>query len=143
MKTELYRKIKIKSEEDLPKENRKYFVHIKGVFEDKLYFLWDTTIKSYFKKKNVDWYLLPIELPTEEEVRLTNIKPVDKFPVPLQPTETSENKIILRDGGPKLEISLRDRLIDYEKFCGKFYSIEPIDKYINHLKPHGNNKTNY
>ena len=71
---EYYRKVFIKSEEDLPKEDGDYIVHSKSygwtgianwkAFENPNY----PEYNQYLWLLNYDWYLLPVELPSVEEI---------------------------------------------------------------------------
>jgi hypothetical protein len=82
MKTQLYRKVEIKSEEDLPDSDKSFIVHTKqhyngesglriGVLHPDDY--------NWYQELNgdsiydVDWYLLPVELPTDEEIETESI----------------------------------------------------------------------
>lgn len=72
-KETIYRKVFIRSEDDLPKERGFYFIHYKYPYErlhtqmSCVYF--DESIKGLWHGKDwYDWYLLPVELPTEEEI---------------------------------------------------------------------------
>ena len=64
----LYRKVIIKSEDDLPKKSGYYTIHPKQTSK------WHTETFRYEKGDNVywlrviDWYLEPIELPSGEEI---------------------------------------------------------------------------
>jgi hypothetical protein len=73
MKTELYKKVWIKSVEDLPKDTGSYYVHDRSYSEDFI-------ITDYFDKEqngifhwlqNIDWYLQPIEQIYEEAEPVT------------------------------------------------------------------------
>jgi hypothetical protein len=65
----IYRKVFIRGEEDLPVKMGDYFVHEKNRPE------WD--LNSYFYASdhtpiwmnNIDWYLLPVPLPSDEEIK--------------------------------------------------------------------------
>ena len=73
MKDETFRKVFIKSEEDLPKEGQKCICHL--IADDELI---ETAIfqsvhtKSWFK--NVDWYLQPISQPEQEQMDESEMK---------------------------------------------------------------------
>jgi len=64
----IYRKVFIKSEADLPEETDHFTVHLKGKSK------WFTDNLRYEKGDNsywmvlVDWYLQPVELPSDEEI---------------------------------------------------------------------------
>lgn len=68
----IYRKVYIRSEDDLPKEAGFYFVnwtpgHAHHTTMAAQYY--DESIKGlWFGKGWFDWYLLPVELPTEKEI---------------------------------------------------------------------------
>jgi len=80
MKTELYKKVFIKSEDDLPKEKGYYFVKKKAPdkrshgfreYDVPIDIRWSNINFAQGKQdwlSNIDWYLQPIEIPTEEEV---------------------------------------------------------------------------
>lgn len=68
MKTEIYKKVYIRSEEDLPKEEKEYFVGLKGNYDRTIdvycyYSDNDIAIKQWMD--NIDWYLQPIEITDE------------------------------------------------------------------------------
>ena len=74
MKEELYKKVYIKTEEDLPKESGYYFVKRRNAsIPDTLYYsllaLYIEKLKPYWVSQ-VDWYLIPIEQRevTDEEI---------------------------------------------------------------------------
>lgn len=64
----IYRKVFIHGEEDLPKETGFYIANVKdwGI-SDRHFLVGD---KDYFKGwiEDIDWYLLPVSLPTEKEI---------------------------------------------------------------------------
>jgi len=70
----IYRKVFIRGEEDLPVKMGDYFVHEKNRPE------WD--LNSYFYASdhtpiwmnNIDWYLLPVPLPSDEEIEKASIE---------------------------------------------------------------------
>jgi len=66
----LYRKVHIHGEEDLPKEEGHYVVHDKQ--EDKVFQLGFFLEPKYdlpaIWMSIVDWYLLPVPLPNDEEI---------------------------------------------------------------------------
>lgn len=70
----IYRKVFIHGEEDLPKEKGFYFVHWKHP-DDKIHTqmsvqFYDESIKGlWFGKDWYDWYLLPVPLPSDEEIK--------------------------------------------------------------------------
>jgi hypothetical protein len=71
---QIYKKIIIKSESDLPKEDGDYIICSN---KDNPYHY--TRVRSFtndqselFWINNVDWYLLPVELPSEEEIETTS-----------------------------------------------------------------------
>lgn len=69
---ELYRKVEIKSADDLPKEDGNYFVKLKDSRISISVYYWENK-EPGFKKvwlECVDWYLQPFELdlPTEAEI---------------------------------------------------------------------------
>ena len=71
---EYYKKIFIKSADDLPKEEGYYFVETKANTDRKMdLFYWRFTNFAQGKEcwlHDIDWYLMPVEfdLPTEEEI---------------------------------------------------------------------------
>jgi len=73
MKTELFKKVYIHSEKDLPKEAGFYFLHWKHT-NDRMHTqmgvqYYDESIKGlWFGKGWYDWYLLPVTLPSDEEI---------------------------------------------------------------------------
>ena len=77
----IYRKVFIKSEADLPEDKAEYFVHIKERIES-LYRSGINTLTSdypedLFKEiwmNNIDWYLQPVELPSDEEIKKEALK---------------------------------------------------------------------
>ncbi len=79
MKTELFKKVYIRSEDDLPKEQVRYFVYTKEYQERPNVFYWfPNNIECRSRWLNqVDWYLQPIseeeylasKLPSEEEIK--------------------------------------------------------------------------
>ena len=100
----IYRKVFIKSEADLPEKEGRYFVKIKGLPPEVI----DIDIEYYSirlnrgdKKNwinNIDWYLQPVELPSDEEIEKAG-------------NEYSEECFAIEDfvAGMKL---LRDKLIN-------------------------------
>ena len=76
MKTEYFKKVYIKSEEDLPKEMGDYLVLRKTGYRTLLHFPFEGDVgwkaDRYNWLHNVDWYLLPVTLPvtlpTDEEI---------------------------------------------------------------------------
>jgi hypothetical protein len=72
MKTELFKKVYIKSEADLPKEGS-YIAHFTS---DSVEFLSCEIISVIYRirskvtKITIDWYLQPIEIPSDEEIKL-------------------------------------------------------------------------
>jgi len=74
MKAELYRKVIIKTEADLPKKKDNYFIHFKSKFiitKDSECYIGYTDYSEKKKDewlKDIDWYLLPVDLPTDEEI---------------------------------------------------------------------------
>jgi hypothetical protein len=104
---ELYKKIWIKSESDLPKESDYYFTHRKLNYEiwpnhpfDITYFngnIADTTYNNFWKA--VDWYLQPIEQIEEEAEPVTisrdQVSPEDK--TTFNPETIKPDKIELMD----------------------------------------------
>jgi DNA modification methylase len=64
MKTELYRKVIIKSKTDLPKEEGEYIAH--NMFNN-IISNWASRNKNQWMER-IDWYLLPVDLPTDEEL---------------------------------------------------------------------------
>jgi len=73
MKTELFKKVYIHSEKDLPKEAGFYFLHWKHT-NDRMHTqmgvqYYDESIKGlWFGKGWYDWYLLPVSIPSDEEI---------------------------------------------------------------------------
>lgn len=72
MKTELFKKVYIKSEADLPKEMGDYLVLRKTGYGTLLHFPFEGDVgwkaDRYNWLHNVDWYLLPVSLPSDEEI---------------------------------------------------------------------------
>jgi hypothetical protein len=69
MKTELFKKVYIKSESDLPKEDGAYFCHYKQYGENSTHFTKTNLARVYTRETEIDWYLLPIQepvMPTDE-----------------------------------------------------------------------------
>jgi len=70
----IYRKIFIKTKEDLPKVNNDYIVRLHPIADDigKQVELrkFNPNNQNHINwwKDNIDWYLLPIEEPTDEEI---------------------------------------------------------------------------
>lgn len=72
---ELYRKVEIRSENDLPKKGGDYFVQLKTGYGRILHFPfngdvgWNIDVHDWIQ--NVDWYLQPYELDllTDEEIK--------------------------------------------------------------------------
>jgi hypothetical protein len=67
MKTELYRKVEIKSENDLPKIKDDYFVHVKNGWSKDTYVSWESKNDNEYWLYSFDWYLQP--LPDETKVK--------------------------------------------------------------------------
>jgi hypothetical protein len=72
MKTEYFKKVYIKSEEDLPKEMGDYLVLRKTGYGTLLHFPFEGDVgwkaDRYNWLHNVDWYLLPVTLPSDDEI---------------------------------------------------------------------------
>jgi hypothetical protein len=72
METDYFKKVYIKSEDDLPKEAGFYFVnwtpgHAHNTTMGVVYY--DESIKGlWFGKGWYDWHLLPVTLPSDEEI---------------------------------------------------------------------------
>jgi len=73
----VYVPIEIKSQEDLPKDQILH-VGLKSGFEELIYiegkeikkpWKFDDDDKPIVKMENIDWYLQPVEMPTEEEMK--------------------------------------------------------------------------
>ena len=68
----IYRKVFIKSEADLPEEETYYFVKTKGYYDRNIdIFYWRKTNFLQGKQNwlnSIDWYLQPVELPSDEEI---------------------------------------------------------------------------
>jgi len=62
---EYYRKVFIKSAEDLPKKSDMYIVGINGEVKDFPIIIDEEDAE--WSVKNIDWYLLSVELPSDEE----------------------------------------------------------------------------
>ena len=70
----VYRKVFVKSEADLPEREGRYFVKLKGLPPEVI----DIAVGYYnlspncgYKEEwldNIDWYLQPVELPSDEEI---------------------------------------------------------------------------
>jgi hypothetical protein len=67
MKTEIYKKVYIQSEVDLPKDANWYFIFQSSRGMDVLFYTGDLENKTNWLSK-VDWYLLPVELPSDEKI---------------------------------------------------------------------------
>jgi hypothetical protein len=61
MKTELYKKVYIKSEVDLPKEDGVYFCHYKRFGENSTHLFKTNLARKTTWETEIDWYLQPIE----------------------------------------------------------------------------------
>jgi len=65
----IYRKVIIKSTDDLPKEGQKVYSHnVNGDFEETIYYPNKIFCGDNWWLKYIDWYLLPVDLPTDEEL---------------------------------------------------------------------------
>jgi len=67
----LYKKVKIKSQEDLPTKDGYYFVNVGDKYDiPEDVFRWENG-NDRIKRDwlDIDWYLQPVEMPTEEEIR--------------------------------------------------------------------------
>ena len=79
MKTaEYYVKVEVKTKADLPKDNGDYFAHRIGYFEISLHTFKIGVPKMHMNHayypiwwiKNVDWYLLPVQIELPSEVKI-------------------------------------------------------------------------
>jgi len=78
---QIYRKVYIRSEANLPEKVGLYFAYIRDD-KNKTCQWYDSDLKEYWIR-NIDWYLQPIELPSEEEI--------DKqFPTDIQTIKVKE-----------------------------------------------------
>jgi len=72
MKTDYFKKVYIKSEADLPKEEGYYFVGTKANTDRKMdLFYWRFTNFAQGREcwlNDIDWYLLPVSIPSDEEI---------------------------------------------------------------------------
>lgn len=59
---ELYKKVYIKSEEDLPKEDNEYFVYYKKYGTGSTHIYLGNDARKYTWLNDIDWYLQPIEI---------------------------------------------------------------------------------
>jgi len=67
----VYVQVEIKSQEDLPKGTRTYFVFVKddNEIQQWTYNKGSDTDDSINWLENVEWYLQPVKMPTEEEMK--------------------------------------------------------------------------
>ena len=115
----IYRKVFIKSEADLPEDKAEYFVHIKERIES-LYRSGINTLTSdypedLFKEiwmNNIDWYLQPVELPSDEEIDKAGAKYEKEYQEAFNTPEAAFAAVYANEdfvAGMKL---LRDKLIN-------------------------------
>jgi hypothetical protein len=93
MKDELFKKVFIKSEADLPKDEGVYFCNRSGF--NSILHLMTTLEKSYMRE--IRWYLLPVE----PKVSVTDEEIEKKFPI--------EASIIIKSKGWEEPLSLEDQ----------------------------------
>ena len=65
----IYRKVFIRGEEDLPSKEAKYFVGHKMGGQLTVWFIPEHEIGNKYWLDNYDWYLLPVPLPSDEEIK--------------------------------------------------------------------------
>lgn len=95
---ELYKKIYIKSEADLPKEEDVYYVHIKPDNKIKEWFFHiETDHREWLKY--IDWYLQPVEAEAEKDLQKSKL---------IEVMEADE-----RDGLYKAEVSDENDFVQY------------------------------
>jgi len=78
---ELYKKVEIKSEKDLPKKNGYYFVNIGDKYDiSEDVFRWENGDDKLKKDwiKNVDWYLQPVDEKEQQEQKLQTAEEIVK-----------------------------------------------------------------
>jgi hypothetical protein len=65
---EIYKKVIISSEADLPKEDGEYFIQNKKFGFGSTHYWKVNKAREHTWLTQIDWYLLPVELPTTEEI---------------------------------------------------------------------------
>jgi hypothetical protein len=122
MKTELYKKVWIKSEADLPKEDGVYFCYYKKYGENSTHFYKNNLARIQRWLTELDWYLQPIEQIEQPAVQLTDEEISSEFDRRLE-SENSEDRVGFEEGAKwcrsQSQASLRDELVKFVEYFEK------------------------